>query len=55
MYDKSLEAHTSWSVQFIGVLAVQDGLMQASAIFQTLVGKLFKDPDFLKVFAAPPA
>ncbi|ALM82119.1 hypothetical protein ASB57_03305 [Bordetella sp. N] len=55
VYDKRLEAHTSWSVQFIGVLAVQDGLMQASAIFQTLVGKLFNDPDFIKTLAARPA
>jgi hypothetical protein len=48
-YDKNLNAHADWSSQFLGVLAAQDGLTQASAIFQTLLGKLFKDPEFIKV------
>ncbi len=47
VYDKVLVAHTHWDTHFIGTLAAQDALLQATAIFQTLLGQLFADPEFV--------
>ncbi|WP_152601670.1 hypothetical protein [Burkholderia paludis] len=49
IYDKVLRAQTKWQVQFIGVLAAQDGMMQTTAIFQSLLHQLFEDPEFIAV------
>ncbi|KWA16322.1 hypothetical protein WT41_10375 [Burkholderia territorii] len=49
IYDKVLRAQTKWDVQFIGVLAARDGMMQATAIFQSLLHQLFDDPEFIAV------
>ncbi|WP_133295709.1 hypothetical protein [Burkholderia reimsis] len=49
VYDKVLRAQTKWDVQFIGGLAAQDGMMQTTAIFQSLLHQLFDDPEFIEV------
>ncbi|QTO23912.1 hypothetical protein [Burkholderia seminalis] len=49
VYDKVLRAQTQWDPQFIGVLAAQDGMIQATAIFQRLLHQLFADPEFVMV------
>jgi hypothetical protein len=45
-YDKLLRVNTDWDSEFLGVLAASNGLNQTTAIFQTLLHKLFTDPGF---------
>lgn len=52
-YDKVLHVDSRWDSDFIGVIAASHGLNHATDIFQTLLQKLFEDPDFIK--AAQPA
>ena len=46
IYDKVLTADASWPSSFVGAIAIPEAINQYTALYQTLIGKLFEDQDF---------
>lgn len=46
VYDKELSVESSWDSSFVGAIAIPEAINQYSALYKTLIGKLFEDADF---------
>jgi len=51
VYDKTLVVDAQWESSFIGAVALPAAINQYTALYKTLAGKLFADPDFQKALA----
>ena len=51
VYDKAIVVDAKWDSSFVGAIALPAAINQYTALFKTLAGKLFADPDFLKALA----
>ena len=50
-YDKAIVVDAKWESSFIGAIALPAAINQYTALYKTLAGKLFADPDFQKALA----
>jgi len=50
-YDKTLVVDAKWDSSFVGAIALPAAINQYTALYKTLAGKLFSDPDFQKALA----
>jgi hypothetical protein len=48
VYDKVLTVDAKWESSFVGAIALPTAINQYTALYKTLAGKLFADPDFQK-------
>lgn len=46
VYDKELSVESSWDSSFVGAVAIPEAINQYSALYKSLIGKLFDDSDF---------
>ncbi len=51
VYDKVLVVDAKWDSSFVGAIALPAAINQYTALYKTLAGKLFADPDFQKALA----
>jgi hypothetical protein len=51
VYDKTVVVDAKWDSSFIGAVALPAAINQYTALYKTLAGKLFADPDFQKALA----
>ncbi len=51
VYDKELVADAKWESSFMGPVAIPAAMNQYAALYRTLVGQLFADPDFQHALA----
>jgi len=51
VYDKTLVVDAKWESSFMGAIALPTAIQQYGALYRTLAGKLFADPDFQKALA----
>lgn len=51
VYDKTLVVDAKWESSFVGAIALPAAINQYTALYRTLAGKLFSDPDFQKALA----
>jgi hypothetical protein len=51
VYDKTLVVDAKWDSSFVGAIALPAAINQYTALYKTLAGKLFADPDFQKALA----
>lgn len=52
LFDKEIVAEATWESSFVGAVALPAAINQYGALYKTLVGKLFDDPDFKRALAA---
>ena len=53
LFDKEIVADATWESSFVGAVAIPAAMNQYTALYKTLVGKLFDDADFKRAVAAP--
>lgn len=46
VYDKELSVDSSWESSFVGAIAIPEAINQYTALYKSLIGKLFDDADF---------
>jgi hypothetical protein len=51
-FDKELVAEATWPSSVLGAVALPAAINQYGALYKTLVGRLFDDPDFKRALAA---
>jgi hypothetical protein len=51
VYDKAIVVDAKWDSSFVGAIALPAAINQYTALYKTLAGKLFADPDFQKALA----
>ncbi len=51
LYDKAIVVDAKWESSFVGAIALPAAINQYTALYKTLAGKLFADPDFQKALA----
>ncbi len=51
VFDKEVVAEASWESSFVGAVAIPAAMNQYTALYKTLVGKLFDDADFRRALA----
>ncbi|MDR7270726.1 hypothetical protein J2X20_003384 [Pelomonas saccharophila] len=51
-FDKEVVAEATWESSFVGAVAIPRAMNQYTALYKTLVGKLFDDADFKRALAA---
>jgi len=51
VYDKDLVVDAKWDGSFVGAIAIPAAVNQYTALYKTLAGKLFADPDFQHALA----
>lgn len=52
LFDKEVVAEATWESSFVGAIALPAAINQYGALYKTLAGKLFDDPDFKRALAA---
>lgn len=52
LFDKEVVAEATWESSFVGAIALPAAINQYGALYKTLTGKLFDDPDFKRALAA---
>ena len=50
-YDKTIVVDAKWDSSFVGAIALPAAINQYTALYKTLAGKLFADPEFQKALA----
>ncbi len=50
-YDKTIVVDAKWDSSFVGAIALPAAIQQYTALYKSLAGKLFADPDFQKALA----
>ena len=48
IYEKELKANSSWKAEFLGAVAIPDGINRYVGLYHQLVGMLLSDPDYQK-------
>ena len=51
VYDKDVAVDAKWDGAFVGAIAIPAAVNQYTALYKTLAGKLFADPDFQRALA----
>lgn len=51
VFDKTVTVEAKWESSFVGAIALPAAINQYTALYKTLAGKLFADPDFQKALA----
>jgi len=51
VFDKTITVDAKWDSSFVGAIALPAAINQYTALYKTLAGKLFADPDFQKALA----
>jgi len=51
VYDKDLAVDAKWDSSFVGAVAIPAAMNQYGALYKSLAGKLFADPDFRAALA----
>lgn len=51
VFDKTIVVDAKWDSSFVGAIALPAAIQQYGALYRTLAGKLFADPDFQKALA----
>lgn len=51
VYDKELTVESSWKSSFVGAIAIPEAINQYTALYASLIGKLFEDIDFKTALA----
>lgn len=51
VYDKELAVDAKWDSSFVGAVAIPAAMNQYGALYKSLAGKLFADPDFRTALA----
>jgi hypothetical protein len=47
VFAKTFDAHSEWTSDFVGAVAIPDAVNHYTALFPTLVGDLLADPEFI--------